>query len=166
MSWIHASGRVALAVSLLALLLLSAGATTAGYLVEAHNQRVDRAQRLADAAAFVEHGATQAETTRWQQSLTRKLTALRLNAGLAMLSLTSKRVIYVSRELVPITTPSPRQSPARGFAGIRSSPSAPGSQPAALHPTATYVIPQAQEPGKTPVLDLYASSLARKLHRS
>ncbi|HWE14133.1 MAG TPA: hypothetical protein VG365_11500 [Solirubrobacteraceae bacterium] len=101
MSWIHASGRVALAVSLLALLLLSAGATTAGYLVEAHNQRVDRAQRLADAAAFVEHGATQAETTRWQQSLTRKLTALRLNAGLAMLSLTSKRVIYVSRELVP-----------------------------------------------------------------
>ena len=44
--------------------LLSAGATAAGYLIEAHNQRVDRADRLADAAAYVEHGATRAETTR------------------------------------------------------------------------------------------------------
>jgi len=71
MSRIRASARVALAVSVLALLLLSAGATAAGYLVEARNQRIDLAHGLADAAAYVEHGATQAETTRWQQALAR-----------------------------------------------------------------------------------------------
>ncbi len=91
MSRIRASARVALAVSVLALLLLAAGATTAGYLVEAHNQRIDRAHRLAAAAAYVEHGATQAETTRWQQALTRKLTALGLSAQLTMVCAGGKR---------------------------------------------------------------------------
>jgi hypothetical protein len=82
MSRIRAPARVALAVSLLALLLLSAGAATAGYLVEARNQRIDLAHGLADAAAYVEHGATQAETTRWQQALTGEFTTLGLSAQL------------------------------------------------------------------------------------
>jgi L-amino acid N-acyltransferase YncA len=81
---LRASVRAALAVSVLALVLLAAGAAVAGYLVEAHNQRTDRAHRLAAAAAYVEHGATQAGTTRWQQALIRKLTALGLREQLTM----------------------------------------------------------------------------------
>jgi len=81
---LRASVRVALAVSVLALVLLTAGATAVGYLVEARNQRSERAHRLAAAAAYVHHDATQAETTRWQQAVTRKLTALGLRAQLTM----------------------------------------------------------------------------------
>ena len=40
---LRASVRVALAVSVLALVLLTAGATAVGYLVEAHNQRAQAA---------------------------------------------------------------------------------------------------------------------------
>jgi hypothetical protein len=40
--------------------------------------------RVAAAAAYVEHGATQAGTTRWQQALIRKLTALGLREQLTM----------------------------------------------------------------------------------
>jgi signal transduction histidine kinase len=142
MSRIHASARVALATSLLALLLLSAGATTAGYLVEAHSQRTGSASRLADAAAYVEHGATQAETTWWQQTLTRKLAALRLSAQLTMVSRGSKRVIYVRQQLVRVTTPT------------RSRPSAVYPEPAAARPSASYLFPFS---GNVLVLDLYAS---------
>jgi signal transduction histidine kinase len=136
MSRIRASARVALAVSLLALLLLSAGATAAGYLVEARNQRIDLAHGLADAAAYVEHGATQAETTRWQQALAGELTTLGLSAQLTMVSAGGKRVIYVSKELAPTTTPAP-------------------GGPAA-QPTATYLFPLS---GEVLVLDLYPSPL-------
>jgi signal transduction histidine kinase len=156
MSRIQASARVALAISLLALLLLSAGATTAGYLVEAHNQRIDRAHRLADAAAYVEHGAARAKTTRWQQTLTRKLAALGLSAQLTMVSRRSKSAIYVSNELLPATTPTQPRSAISGFASMRSSPNAAYSETAAARPTATYLFPLS---GNALVLDLYASSL-------
>jgi signal transduction histidine kinase len=136
MSRIRASARVALAVSLLALLLLSAGATTAGYLVEARNQRIDLAHGLADAATYVERGATQAETTRWQQALTGEFATLGLSAQLTMVSPGSKRVIYVSKELAPTTTPAPGES--------------------AAQPTATYLFPLS---GEVLVLDLYPSPL-------
>jgi signal transduction histidine kinase len=136
MSRIRAPARVALAVSVLALLLLSAGAATAGYLVEARNQRIDLAHGLADAATYVEHGATQAETTRWQQALTGEFTTLGLSAQLTMVSPGSKRVIYVSKELAPATTPAPGGS--------------------AAQPTATYLFPLS---GEVLVLDLYPSPL-------
>ena len=138
MSRFHASARVALAVSLLALLLLSAGAASAGYLVEAHNQRTDRAHRLADAAGYVKHGAKRAETTRWQQTLTRKLTGLGLSAQLTIVSLGSRRTFYASRGLVPMTTPTPPRS--------------------AVQPTATYLVPLSDS---TLRLDLYAPSIDR-----
>ena len=94
MRHLRASVRVALAASVLALVLLAAAATAAGYLVEARNQRSDRAQRLAAAAAYVKHGATQAGTTRWQQALTRELTALGLREQLTMVWPGGKRVVY------------------------------------------------------------------------
>jgi signal transduction histidine kinase len=131
MSRIQASARVALAVSLLALLLLCSGASAAGYLVEAHNQSTDLAHRLADAAAYVDHGTTLAETTRWQQTLTGKLTALRLSAQLTIVA-PSKVPIYASSGL--------------------------GATAAATHPTASYVF---HPPGEAVQLDLYASSPAR-----
>jgi signal transduction histidine kinase len=136
MSRIRAPARVALAVSLLALLLLSAGAATAGYLVEARNQRIDLAHGLADAAAYVERAATQTETTRWQQALTAEFTTLGLSAQLTMVSPGSKRVIYVSKELAPTTTPAPGGS--------------------AAQPAATYLFPLS---GEVLVLDLYPSPL-------
>ena len=52
MRGLRASIRVALAVSVLTLVLLAAGATAAGYLIEAGNQSSDRASRLAAAAAY------------------------------------------------------------------------------------------------------------------
>ena len=47
---LRTSLRAALAVSVLALVLLTAGASAAGYLVAAHNQRADRAGRRGDGA--------------------------------------------------------------------------------------------------------------------
>ncbi len=134
----RASARVALVISLLALLLLSAGATATGYLVAAHDQQVDRADRLADAKKYVEHGTTRVETTRWQQTLARKLTALRLSAGLTIVSPGGKRAIYVSKDLGPTTARTPGQS--------------------AIQPTATYMFSLGE---KALVLDLYAPSLDR-----
>ncbi|HEX9538372.1 MAG TPA: HAMP domain-containing sensor histidine kinase [Streptosporangiaceae bacterium] len=137
---------------MLALVLLTAGATAVGYLVEARNQRSDRAHRLAAAAAYVNHHATQAETTRWQQAVTRKLTTLGLRAQLTMVWLGGKRVVYVSSDLVAATTPAPR----------RSTPAATTpSSPSAAQPTATYLFPLARGSGKTLTLDLYAPSLDR-----
>ncbi len=156
MTRVHASARVALAVSLLALLLFSAGATTAGYLVETHNEAIDRAHRLADAAVYVEHGVTRAKTTAWQQNLTRELTALRLSAQLTIVSPGSKRAIFVSKALVATTAPTPRRSAGRGVASTRSSRRGAGPEPAVAKPAATYLFPLS---GKTLVLDLYVSSL-------
>ena len=144
---LRASVRVALAVSVLALVLLTAGATAVGYLVEAHNQRSDRADRLAAAAAYVNHHAAQAETTRWQQAVTRKLTALGLRAQLTMVWLGGKRAVYASSGLVAATTPSPRRP-----APAATTP----SSPSAAQPTATYLFPLAGGSGKTLTLDLYA----------
>jgi signal transduction histidine kinase len=148
---LRASVRVALAVSVLALVLVTAGATAAGYLVEARSQRSDRAHRLAAAAAYVNHHATQAGTTRWQHALTRKLTALGLRAQLTVVWLGGKRIVYVSSGLAAATTPSPRRSPGGASA---TAPSGPG----AARPTATYLFPLARGPGKTLTLDLYAPS--------
>ena len=150
---LRSSVRVGLAVSLLALVLLGAAATAAGYLVEAHNQRSDRARRLATAAAYLEHGATQAGTTRWQQALTRKLTALGLLAQLTLVRPGGKRVVYESNDLVATTTRSPRRSTADTPATTQSSPSA-------AQPNATYLFPLARESG-TLALDLYVPSLDR-----
>jgi signal transduction histidine kinase len=144
---LRASVRVALAASVLALVLLAAGATAAGYLVEAGNQRSDRAQRLAAAAAYVNHGTTQAGTTRWQQALTRKLTALGLREQLTMVWPGGKRVVYESNDLVATTTRSPPRS-TDVSATTQSSPSA-------AQPTATYMFPLARGSG-TLALDLYA----------
>jgi len=146
--------RVALAVSVLALVLLTAGASAVGYLVEAHNQRSDRAHRLAAAAAYVKHGATHAQTTRWQQALTRKLTALGLRVQLTMVWPGGKRTVYVSNGLVATTTLSPRR-PARDASAT------PPSSPSAAQPAATYLFPLAQEPGKALTLDLYLPPLDR-----
>ena len=154
MSRIRASARVALAVSVLALLLLSVGAATAGYLVDARNERIDRVHRLDDAAAYVKHGATGAQTRQWQQTLTRKLTALQLTAQLTMVSPRSKRVIYVSQGLVLGTTAA-RRSGHSGSASLRSGTSATSPELASAHPTATYLFPLS---GHELVLDLYASS--------
>jgi signal transduction histidine kinase len=151
---LRASVRVALAVSVLALVLLTAGATAVGYLVEAHNQRSDQARRLAAAAAYVNHHATQAETTRWQQALTLKLTALWLRAQLTMVWLGGKRAVYVSNDLVASTTPSPRRP-------TRDTSATTPSSPSAAQPTATYLFPLARGSGKTLTLDLYAPSLDR-----
>ena len=63
---LRASVRVALTVSVLALVLLAAGATASGYLIEDHNQSSDLARRLAAAAAYVGNSASQSRTTRWQ----------------------------------------------------------------------------------------------------
>lgn len=150
----RASVRVALAVSVLALVLLTVGASAVGYLVEASNQRSDRAHRLAAAAAYVKHGAAQAQTTRWQQALTRKLTELGLRVHLTMVWPGGKRTVYVSKGLPATTTPSPRR-PARDA----SAPTPSG--PSAAQPTATYLFPLAQEPGKTLTLDLYLPPLDR-----
>jgi signal transduction histidine kinase len=150
---LRASVRVALAASVVALVLLAAGAAAVGYLVEAHNQRSDRAHRLAAAAAYVKHGATQAGTTRWQHALTRKLTALGLREQLTMVWPGGKRVVYESNDLVATTTRSPRRSTRDASATTQSSPSA-------AQPAATYVFPLARGSG-TLALDIYVPSLDR-----
>ncbi len=150
---LRASVRVALAASVLALVLLAAGAAAAGYLVEAHNQRSDRAHRLAAAAAYVKHGATQAGTTRWQQALARELSALGLRAQLTMVWPGGKRVVYVTNDLVATTTRSPRRSTRDASAATQPSPSA-------AQPAATYMFPLARGSG-TLALDLYVPSLDR-----
>ena len=121
MNRVRVSARVALAGSLLTLLLLAPGAATAGYLVEAHRQHTDRDHRISDVAAYVQQGKTRAEKKSWQKALTRKLAALHLSAQLTIASRTSKRSIYQPR---PIASESKLQ---------RSSP----------EPTASYVFPLA-----------------------
>jgi signal transduction histidine kinase len=145
MSAVHVSARVALALSLLALLLLTAGATAAGYQVVAHDQSIDRAHRLADAWAYVKSGTTRVETTQWQQTLTHELTALGLTAQLTMLSQGGKRAVYVSKQLGGLPSPGSAGGPVT-------------SGPASIQPTATYVFPLSR---KVLRLDLYASSLDR-----
>jgi signal transduction histidine kinase len=141
--------RVALAATVLALLLLTAGASAVGYFVETHNERSDRAHRLATAAAYVRHGVTQAGTTRWQQALTSKLTALGLRAELTMVSPGGKRAVYVSNGLAATTTGSARR-PARDASAPTQSSSG------AAQPAATYLFPLARGAGPSLVLDLYA----------
>jgi signal transduction histidine kinase len=148
---LRASVRVALAVSVLALVLVTAGATAAGYLVEARSQRSDQAHRLAAAAAYVNHHTTQAGTTRWQHAVTRKLAALGLRAQLTVVWLGGKRIVYVSSGLAAATAPSPRRSP-----GGASATAPPGL--GAARPAATYLFPLARGPGQTLTLDLYAPS--------
>jgi signal transduction histidine kinase len=138
MRTIHVSARVALAVSMLAMLLLSAGAASVGYLAEAQDQRADRAQRLAEVARYVKHGAQQAGNARWQRALSRRLAALDLNAELTIVAPGSKRAIYVSRTLGPTTARTPG--------------------PSAVPPSATFQFPLS---GSALMLDLYAPTLDR-----
>jgi signal transduction histidine kinase len=167
--------RAALVVCVLALLSLTAGAATAGYLVELHSQRADRDHRLAAAATYVKHEAadldhrlTRRETERWQQALTRKLAALRLSAHLAIVTPTSKRTIYPSSQLRRTTKVSARRSTDDSSATGRSTPSAarskpptsPGdpTDPAAERPAATYVFPLGSASGAALRLDLSVSA--------
>jgi signal transduction histidine kinase len=129
------SARVAIAGSLVALLLLAAGATTAGYLLETHSQQSGRNHRLAVAAAFVEHGKAQAETTRWQQTLSEKLAALGLGATLALIGPPDgKRLLH-----------------------NQSAPPSTGKPPADMQPTASYLFGAGHDQSLR--LDLYAPPL-------
>jgi signal transduction histidine kinase len=133
MSKLRVSGRVALAVCVIALPLLAAAASAAGYLVETHQQQNDRDHRLAAAAAYVQHGKAQAETTQWQHALTGKLAALGLGASLTLAGPPDgKRLLY-------------NQSYQDAH-----------KQPAATQPTATYVFPLARGSDQTLRLTLYA----------
>jgi signal transduction histidine kinase len=142
MSRLRVRFSVALTVGVLALPLLAAAASAAGYLIETHRQQADRDHRLAAAAAYVEHGQARAETKQWQQALAEKLAALGLTAQLTLVSPTSKRSIYASTEPADRTKPSPSQST--------------GGQP-----TATYMFPLAKGPGQSLRLDLFAPPLDR-----
>ena len=149
MNRFHASARVALAVSLLALFLLSAGATSAGYLIEAHNQQSSRARQVAVARDYVEHTATSLEpgltglgTKRQLHALAVELAAVRLGAQLTLTSQTSKHVIYLSAGLGRTMRPTTGRAAA-----------------AAAQPTASYLFPLADGSGRALALDLYAPAL-------
>lgn len=185
MSRLRVPLRAALAVCVLALLLLAASATAAGFLLEANRQRTDRDHRLATAAAYVEHGKTQAETTGWH-ALTEKLAALRLSAQLITTAPTGNRGIHPSNELGPTTKPSRRRatgaaasnttkaSPIAASSTVRTTRSKPiaasstvrtfsvdQTDPAAGQPTATYTFPLAAGSGEALALNLYAGPLDR-----
>jgi signal transduction histidine kinase len=134
MSKPRVSARIALAASLLTVLLLAAGGSAAGYLVEVHSQRTGRHYRLAAAAAYIQHGAARALSPQWQRALTGKLASLELSAQLTIASATKKRSIYQPR------------------------PIAGGSKPqsSSSDPTATYVFPLAGGSGRTLRLNLFA----------
>lgn len=132
MSSLRVPFRVTLACSVLALLLLTAAATAAGYLVEVHDQQADRDHRLATAEAYVNHtaaslrpGLAPAEAQRFQQALAGKLAGFGVGAQLTLISPTSKRLLYAS------------------------------SAPAARQPAESYVFPLAPESGTALALDLY-----------
>ena len=136
MSRRRVSIRVALALCVLALALLAAAAGAAGYLVETHRQQAGRDHRLAAAAAYVQHGKAQAETSHWRRGLTGQLAALRLGASLTLVGPPDgKRLLY-------------NQS-------YQSSE----KQPAATQPTATYVFPLAGGSDQSLRLTLYALPL-------
>jgi signal transduction histidine kinase len=117
MSRLRVSFRVASGVGVLALLLLVAAASAAGYLVEAHRQQTDRDNRLAAAAAYVQRGKAHTETRHWQRALTGRLAALGLGASLTLVGPPDgKRLVY-------------NQAAYQGS----------HKQPAATQPTATYV---------------------------
>lgn len=174
MSRSRVSFRVALAMSALALLGFAAAATAAGYYTESCREHTDLDHRLVAAAAYVSHRAaylehrmTPAETSRWEQALTRKLAALRLGASLEILSPTSKRALYPGHELRLITKPA-RRSAGRPPATRQSSPAGartrPPTRPAKRaasaapgeRPAATYVFPFRSQPDRALTLDLYA----------
>ncbi|HWF73232.1 MAG TPA: HAMP domain-containing sensor histidine kinase [Solirubrobacteraceae bacterium] len=177
--------RAALAVSVLALLALAATATAAGLLFEADRQRSDRGHRLAAAAAYVERGKAQVETTGWH-ALSEKLTALRLSAQLTMTSTAGKRGLYPSAQLgAPskrsrrraqgVASNTPRSNPIAPNSTVRDTPrsnpiaaastvrtfSLGGTDPAAGQPTATYTFPLGAASGEVLVLDLYAGPVDR-----
>jgi signal transduction histidine kinase len=138
MSKLHLSARVALAVCVLALPLLAAAASGAGYLVERHRQQTDRDHRLAAAASYVQHGAARADTTQWQRALTRKLAALGLAASLTLAGPPDgKRLLYNQ----------PYQDSHK--------------HPAPTQPTVTYVFPLATGSDQSLRLTLYALPLDR-----
>jgi len=185
MSRLRVPLRAALAVCVLALLLLAAAATAAGFLLEANHQRTGRDHRLAAAAVYVEHAKAQAQTTGWH-ALTEKLAALRLSAQLIVTSPTGKRSVYPSTELGATTKPSRRRATgATASNTTRSHPIAAAStnrtfrsnpivgastvrafsvdrtDPAAGQPTATYTFPLGARSGQALALNLYAGPLDR-----
>jgi signal transduction histidine kinase len=184
MSRLRVPFRAALALSVLALLALAAAATAAGFLVEAERQRTDRDNRLAAAAAYVEHGKAQTQTTGWQ-ALTERLVALRLSAQLITPAPTAKRGVDPSDGPGAATRPSRRRATRAPVSNTTRSTIAANSivrtsrpnaiagtstvrmfsvdrsDPAAGQPTATYTFPLGAPSGKAVVLNLYAGPLDR-----
>jgi signal transduction histidine kinase len=137
------SVRVALAVSMLGLLALTAAAAGAGYLIKSHSERADPARRLAAAEAYVEQHRSAAQTPQSGGALARRLDALRLGAALTLVSPTSKQLLFSSVG-----------NPGRAGSGPANDPGS--SNSAGGRPTASYVIPLADGSGRELALDLYA----------
>ena len=146
--------RPTLVASVVALLLVTAAAAIAGYLIEANGQRDDREGRLAAAAGYVERGEAQAQTTHWQHALAQKLAALRLGASLTLIEPAGKRLLYESG---PLATASDQ----RARASINGAPANTESRAGSPQPTASYAFPVGATPGEQLALDLYSRPLDR-----
>jgi signal transduction histidine kinase len=84
MSGRSVSVRSFLVLSGIAPLALTVAAATVAIFVELHSQRSERADRLATAAAFVEHRRAPAGSSGWQRTFARRLAGLELSAELAV----------------------------------------------------------------------------------
>jgi hypothetical protein len=106
------SARTALAASLALLVLTTAGAGLAGFLITTHHQHADRSRRLAEAAAYVREDPARAESRSWQANFTEGLSRLSLDAQLTLVSPASKQTIYVSRDVAETST---REDPTASY---------------------------------------------------
>jgi signal transduction histidine kinase len=132
MSSLRVPFHLTLAGSALALVLLTAAATVAGYFVEAHGQQADRDHRLAAAEAYASRtaaslrpGLAPADAQRFQQALPKKLAGLGVGTQLTLISPTGKRLLYAN------------------------------SAATAQQPAASYTFPLDGESGTALTLDLY-----------
>jgi signal transduction histidine kinase len=151
-SRLRVPARVAVASVLLGLVIVSAGAATGGYLIEAGHERSDRASRLATAVSFVEGGAGTATTKGWQQGLATELAKLGLTGRLTLVTQGMKRVLYVSPGQAARGSASQSRS-----AGNSGQPGA-GISGGASAPTHSVAFPVS---GGTLFLDLYAPPMSR-----
>jgi signal transduction histidine kinase len=154
------SVRVFLAISVLALLLVSGAVAAAAFLLHQQRQRSDRDDRLAAAAAYVEHRQASATSDAWRRAFARRLDALDLSAEVTLLGLPvvvkgklvlGKKRIYVSPALFPAgRQPSLDASSDLDGLAITSKPSG------------EYTFPFWEEPGRVRLsLRLYAPPLDR-----
>jgi signal transduction histidine kinase len=104
MSSLRVPFRVVLAGSAVALLLLTAAATAAGYLIEAHSRQADRNHRLTAAQDYFKNataspGLAPVEAQRFQEALPETLAGFGVGAQLTLISPTGKRLLYASSAL-------------------------------------------------------------------